>query len=416
VRVPVNQIFATVSNTPIAGSWLYRFSAGHGGLQCEACHGSTHAEFPATHQNDNVRNEKIQGHAGVMVECTACHVTMNASSSTYTNGPHGMHPIGQAWVTGHHDVINETQTGQCRACHGLDYRGTPLSRIQSTNSITVNRDGIVINFPTFKGAEVGCYNCHNGPTQSSANTNANPTAVSVATNTLNNQPIVFVLPVGGAGANAHITAQPAHGSVGLSNNVATYFPEAGFVGTDTFAFAAWNGSKNSNLATGSVAVAQGPFSLVAKAYAPATYPSKWAAPFTVMATPINANAAPTFNWDFGDGSTHATNQYPAHTYAVPGSYQWSVAVSVRSGAVTATTNLSGTIVIGAPVSLTVKPGAGSVTLAWPLTSGDALLESSPVLGAGANWVVVSNAPITSGGTVTVSLPPTGNQFFRLRRL
>ena len=79
---------------PAPGISLYRFSAGHGGLQCSACHGSTHAEFPATHRNDNVRNETIQGHAGVMVECTACHTSMSVSSTTASGGPHGMHPVG----------------------------------------------------------------------------------------------------------------------------------------------------------------------------------------------------------------------------------------------------------------------------------------------------------------------------------
>ena len=99
VRVPVNQTFATQPNTPAHGLSLYRFSAGHGGLQCEACHGSTHAEFPSTHANDNVRNIEIQGHAGVMVECTACHVSMSVSQRTAAGGPHGMHPVGQSWVS-----------------------------------------------------------------------------------------------------------------------------------------------------------------------------------------------------------------------------------------------------------------------------------------------------------------------------
>jgi len=36
--------FATNLNTPVSGVSLYRFSTGHGNLQCEACHGSTHAQ------------------------------------------------------------------------------------------------------------------------------------------------------------------------------------------------------------------------------------------------------------------------------------------------------------------------------------------------------------------------------------
>ena len=74
-RVAANQTFATTANMPAAGFSLYRFSTGHGGLKCEACHGSTHAEFPSTHANDNVESLKLQGHVGVLAECTTlpCH-------------------------------------------------------------------------------------------------------------------------------------------------------------------------------------------------------------------------------------------------------------------------------------------------------------------------------------------------------
>lgn len=415
-RVAVNQTFATKSNSPAPGLSLYRFSAGHGGLQCSACHGSTHAEFPATHRNDNVRNEKIQGHAGVMVECTACHTTMGVSSATYTSGPHGMHPIGQAWVNGHHDVINENQTGQCRVCHGTDYRGTALSRMQASRNITVNRDGTIVSFPTFKGAEVGCYNCHNGPTQSSANTAANPVAGNVATNTANNAALTFALPVTGAGAVARVIAQPAHGAVGVNNNVATYFPEAGFVGTDTFTYAAWNGSKNSLLATGTVAVAQGAFGLIAKAFVPPDYPAGWPVPFAVVATPVNVSVAPMYEWDFGDGSGRRTNQYPTHAYTSPGSYSWSVTARVQSGLTIVTTNLSGGIVIGAPVTLAAVPAAGGMALVWPQTRADAVVEQSPELGAAAHWMVATNVVLNSRGNFQVLVPNAGQSFFRLRKL
>jgi hypothetical protein len=218
MRVPANQTFATAANTPAPGLSLYRFSAGHGGLQCSACHGSTHAEFPATHQNDNVRNEQIQGHAGVMVECTACHTTMSINSTTARGGPHGMHPVGQDWVDGHHDHIGTL--ANCQVCHGINNRGTPLSRAQATRPITVNRDGTIVQFPMYKGAEIGCYNCHNGPAQSSANTSALPVATSFTTNTVSGRALAVTLPVSGAGATPHIISQPAHGSVGLTNSMA----------------------------------------------------------------------------------------------------------------------------------------------------------------------------------------------------
>lgn len=415
-RVAVNQTFATKSNSPASGLSLYRFSAGHGGLQCSACHGSTHAEFPATHQNDNVRNEKIQGHAGVMVECTACHTTMGVSSSTYTSGPHGMHPVGQAWVNGHHDVINENQTAQCRVCHGTDYRGTALSRMQAGRNITVNRDGTIVSFPTFKGAEVGCYNCHNGPTQSSANTAANPMAGNIATNTLNNVALTFAVPVSGAGAGARVISQPVHGAVGMTNNQATYFPEPGFVGVDTFTFAAWNGAKNSLLATGTVAVAQGAFGLTAQAFVPPDYPAEWPVPFTAVATPVNLSAVPSYRWNFGDGSPASTNQHSTHAYAANGTFTWSLTATVGSGESVVTTNVSGLITIGEPVALTAVPTAGGINLIWPRTLADVLVEQSLTLGPDAHWSVVTNEVVGAPGAFAVQVPRLGQGFYRLKKL
>src|SRR4029078_4659321 len=64
-RVPVDRTFATNANTPVACYDLYRCSQGHGSVACESCHGSTHAEFPSTHANDNVQSRNIQGHSGM---------------------------------------------------------------------------------------------------------------------------------------------------------------------------------------------------------------------------------------------------------------------------------------------------------------------------------------------------------------
>jgi hypothetical protein len=414
VRVPANQTFATQPNTPAGGLSLYRFSAGHGGLQCSACHGSTHAEFPATHRNDNLRNERIQGHAGVMVECTACHASMAVNSTTARGGPHGMHPVGQSWVNDHHDYIGSL--ANCQVCHGIDYRGTELSRAQASRSITVNRDGTIVQFPMYKGAEIGCYNCHNGPVQSSANTSALPVATSFTTNALSHQALTFALPVGGAGAVARVISQPANGSVGLSGNTATYFPAPGFVGADIFTFAAYNGSKNSLLATGTVNVAQGPFSISAAAHVPASWPAGWAVPFEVVATPSNAVGTVSFDWDFGDGPAHATNQHATHTFA-PGSFNWRVISTVTVAAGSASTTNSGTILITAPASITVAANSPSgLTLAWPLASGDALLEQSPSLSPPA-WTVATNAVSIGGGNASVTVARTGpKMFYRLRKL
>jgi hypothetical protein len=110
------------------GLSLFRFSRGHGGLYCSACHGSTHAEFPSSHRNDNLQSERIQGHEGVLAECGVCHATTNLGTD---GGPHGLHPIGQIWVERHPDAVEHSGAAACRACHGADERGTVLSRAQA---------------------------------------------------------------------------------------------------------------------------------------------------------------------------------------------------------------------------------------------------------------------------------------------
>ena len=99
--VPADHTFATNANTPVPGLNLYRFSTGHGGLQCEACHGATHAEYPSSHADDNTQSVAVQGHAGTVAECTACHTTV---PTTVNGGPHGMHTTGNAWVKSHEDA------------------------------------------------------------------------------------------------------------------------------------------------------------------------------------------------------------------------------------------------------------------------------------------------------------------------
>jgi hypothetical protein len=416
VRVAVDSTFATQPDIPAPGISLYRFSAGHGGLQCEACHGSTHAEFPATHRNDNLRNIALQGHSGVMVECTACHTSM---PNTPNGGPHGMHAIGQGWINGsggvtkHADVIQSLGGAAiaCAPCHGTDYRGTVLSRAQADRSLSASFDGGTVTMPLFRGALVGCYNCHRGPSNDSANTNAAPTVVNVAANTLNNQSVNLTLSGTGTGLSFRIISQPANGTVGLSNNIATYFPSPGFAGSETFTFAAYDGSKNSNLGTGTVSVAQGPFSLGANAYVPPSAPAAWPVAFAAVPSVTNSSSTVAIDWEYGDGNPHGTGPYPTHTYATPGTYPWSVTCSIAG---TSVVN-SGSIQITAPINLTQATTGNTLVLSWPPTIQDIVLESSPVLGPSALWTWETNTLSSGLNSVSVAVQNSGNQFFRLRR-
>jgi len=413
VRAPTNQTFSTQPSTPATGLSLFRFSAGHGGLQCEACHGSTHAEFPSTHVNDNVRNQEIQGHAGVMVDCTACHVSMSVNSSTAASGPHGMHPVGQDWVSGHHDFIGSMPGGvaACQACHGLDFRGTVLSRVQATRTLTASFDAGSVTLNLYRGALIGCYNCHNGPGNDNLNTNAAPTVNIVSGSTPNNVPLNLPVTVTPTTATLRIISQPANGLLGVNGNVLTYFPNAGFAGADVFTYTAWNGSKNSLLATGTVTVAQGPYSLGVVAHVPTNYPVGWPVAFAAVPAVTNYSGAVTFNWNFGDGSPHDANQFPAHAYNSSGTYSWSVTATASN----ATASASGSIVIATPMILNPASSGGQLAIGWPNGLAAGILEESSTLGADAHWTAVTNLPVINGSSVNILVPPSGTQFFRLRQ-
>jgi hypothetical protein len=138
---------------------LYRFSTGHGGVYCQGCHGSTHAEWSnvAANDNDDVPAAQIQGHTGPVVECTACHkndlgITMQ--------GPHGMHPVGNTrFVNGGHEDYAETHLNECKACHGTNLLGTALSKAQANRTISVEGRNVTI----VKGQQVACNTCHEMP-------------------------------------------------------------------------------------------------------------------------------------------------------------------------------------------------------------------------------------------------------------
>lgn len=129
---------------------LYRKSKGHGGLACEACHGSTHAIWSGN-ANDDVAANELQGHAGLIGECGACH---QAPPANGLGGPHGMHPVGGGWVEAHQDQA-EGHLSSCAPCHGADFRGTALSRTFATRTLAGRT--------LAAGTVVGCYTCHDGP-------------------------------------------------------------------------------------------------------------------------------------------------------------------------------------------------------------------------------------------------------------
>jgi hypothetical protein len=135
---------------------LYLLSKGHGGVFCQGCHGSTHAEWPnaTASANDNVAAKALQGYAGKIIECTVCHES--GSLSLTTNGPHGLHNINdRRWVDERHGSYYESSPNGCRACHGTDLQGTPLARVTADRDFNVEHTS-----PLNKDDLVSCYHCH----------------------------------------------------------------------------------------------------------------------------------------------------------------------------------------------------------------------------------------------------------------
>lgn len=156
-RTTADATFATNANKPISGKNLYRFSSGHGSLYCSACHGSQHAEYPSLQPNDNQYSLNLQGYAGKLVECTVCHTVM---PGTGNGGPHGMHTIGQSWVSSHHNTVESSGSAQCLYCHGSTSSGSPLAKVAAARSFTTEDSG---SKAYAAGAQVSCFDCHNGP-------------------------------------------------------------------------------------------------------------------------------------------------------------------------------------------------------------------------------------------------------------
>ena len=362
LRQPANQTFATQADTPSAGFNLYRFSTGHGSLQCEACHGPTHAEYPTNHANDNIQSTQIQGHAGTLSECSACHTTV---PTTVTGGPHGMHPVGATWVSRHSNAA-EGGASACKACHGTDYRGTVLSRSLADRTLSTS-----FGTKTFwRGFQVGCYTCHNGPSSESGNSNHAPTVSSASAATSGGAPVSVPVTAADADGNTltlRVVSAPSHGTAGFAGRTATYYPDPEFVGTDTFTVAAWDGSTDSNLATVTVTVNPPGCGLSCAAQVPASGPAGQSLPFAAQAAITNCLSAPTYEWDFGDGAPHAFAPAPTHAYTSADSYGW--ILTARSGSASVARQGTITITGGSP-----RPVPDSVvpTLVTPLTGGSTL--------------------------------------------
>jgi hypothetical protein len=151
-RLATNTRFAENPGT------LFKNSVGHHGITCEACHGSPHAIWDTNKSNDNLAAKQIQGYAGMILECSACHGT--GFSPSGLGGPHGLHVVNsQTFVNGGHEDLFESDRASCQACHGLTGQGTVLSKTPVKRSFQIEDGRRIIR----ADSQVHCGMCHDNP-------------------------------------------------------------------------------------------------------------------------------------------------------------------------------------------------------------------------------------------------------------
>ncbi len=148
---------------------LFKESKGHGGVACEACHGSTHAIWSNSdfNANDNLTSLQLQGHVGTIIECDTCHKP--GSLPMTTDGPHEMHNVNDDRWTDintprRHNFLYLSRPSLCKACHGKDLEGTPLSKkVTATKTFEFKYKSKTKKITLKKGELVNCTHCHDKP-------------------------------------------------------------------------------------------------------------------------------------------------------------------------------------------------------------------------------------------------------------
>lgn len=115
---------------------------------------------------------------------------------------------------------------------------------------------------------------------------------------------------------------------------------------------------------GNTAIASAPFtfgptcSLTCTATVPSSGTAGTSIAFQSTAKPTDCAGSPAISWTFGDGGT-AASQNPSHTYPAPGTYAWTLTVSVDSVTCSRTGTLTVTVATARPGDC---DGDGSVSI------------------------------------------------------
>ncbi|MEW9624645.1 protease pro-enzyme activation domain-containing protein [Rhodanobacter geophilus] len=223
------------------------------------------------------------------------------------------------YSTDFHDVTSGNNSGETAAT-GWDYT-TGFGSINIANFVAnVAGSGGTVTVPT----------ASNGSVSTNENTAVSGTLAATAS--------------GGASLTFAVVAQPAHGTVAITNAATgafTYTPASGYTGSDSFTFDATDSAGTSNVATESVTVN------AAGAGKPVANFTDTVSGLTVNFTDSSTDTGGTINshaWTFGDGAT-STAANPSHTYAAAGTYSVTEKVTDSTGA---TSSKTASVTVSAP--------------------------------------------------------------------
>jgi alpha-tubulin suppressor-like RCC1 family protein/PKD repeat protein len=165
--------------------------------------------------------------------------------------------------------------------------------------------------------------------------------------------------------------------------------------------------------TGTVTV-QTPCSITCTASAPTNASAGLAASFSSTVTPLNCSGSPAFDWAFGDGTAHSSQQNPSHTYATAGTFSWTLTVTEGG----ASCSKTGTVtVINPPVitSMTKLIPFGIKVLGSNLQGGIRVFINGAEWSA-VTWKSTVKIKLTGGKSLKALVPkgvPTAFRFVNL---
>ncbi len=140
--------------------------------------------------------------------------------------------------------------------------------------------------------------------------------------------------------------------------------------------------------------AQGECIVGSAATVPATAQAGAAVPFASTTTATGCASAVSYEWDFGDGTPHSSDQNTTHTYAAPGTYTWRVTASANTG-VTAIDTIAGGYGEGALVKQ--APFTTPVAIARDPQGRGLYVSDQAAIGSFVRFVNTGNAAVTIAG-------------------